>query len=97
MGPKEDLEEDTTKGVFVCDVGFESTCFGIGHVCFFVSLLSPTRERTFLNAYRCSRLSDSVKTATFFISINGFCMTVNHWVPFSLVSSPVPPRMLLIC
>lgn len=34
------------------------------------------------------RASRSVHAATVFISLNGFCMTINHWAPFALVRLP---------
>lgn len=35
-------------------------------------------------------MSRSVGSVTVFIALNGFCKTVNHWVPFSLVSDSLP-------
>jgi len=37
----------------------------------------------------CISLSRSVRSATVLVAMNGFCITVNHWVPFALVGEAI--------
>ncbi|KAF8317479.1 hypothetical protein DL93DRAFT_2134431 [Clavulina sp. PMI_390] len=34
-------------------------------------------------------VSRTVPTASFFVALNGYCMTVNHWIPFALVGESI--------